>query len=38
MKIDAALLTTDIAASGKEARRCEDRGFDGVLSFAVSSS
>ncbi len=33
MKIDAALLSTDVAAAGKDARLCEEQGFDGVLSF-----
>lgn len=33
MKIDAALATTDVAAAGALAARCEEEGFDGVLSF-----
>jgi len=33
MKIDAAVLTTEIADAGKDARLCESQGFDGFLSF-----
>ena len=33
MKFDAALMTTPIAEVGAAARRAEDRGYDGVLSF-----
>lgn len=33
MKVDAALMTADLASSGAAAKRAEERGYDGVLSF-----
>ncbi|MBM4265570.1 MAG: TIGR03617 family F420-dependent LLM class oxidoreductase [Deltaproteobacteria bacterium] len=33
MKIDAALLQTELEASGRIAKEYEDQGYDGVLSF-----
>jgi probable F420-dependent oxidoreductase len=33
MKIDGALIATDLADAGASARRYEEQGFDGVLSF-----
>lgn len=33
MKFEAALMTADIAETGAAARRAEEMGFDGVLSF-----
>lgn len=36
MKIDGALLATELADAGRAARAYEERGFDGVLSFEGS--
>ena len=33
MKIDGALLSPDLAETGAAARRLEEQGFDGVLTF-----
>jgi len=33
MKVDGALLSNALGESGAAARRCEEQGFDGVLSF-----
>jgi len=33
MKVDGALMPAEIGESGEAARRCEEQGFDGVLSF-----
>ncbi len=33
MKIDGALMAMDVAGAGAEAKKFEDQGFDGVLSF-----